>query len=114
MLFKVGVDQDAVVDDEAGVAVEGVDQGLLAVAGGGQVAVQGQQALDRCSAGFALDEVLDRYPVDAGVEADLRHCRTHVEGALAFEVAVVQATAQGFQSDQATLALGLEVGVCDR
>ncbi|MNZ98058.1 hypothetical protein D3C78_1173300 [compost metagenome] len=42
LLLKVGVDQDAVVDDEVGVTVEGIDQRLLAVAGGGQIAVQRQ------------------------------------------------------------------------
>ncbi|MNM95024.1 hypothetical protein D3C81_1074490 [compost metagenome] len=114
LLFKVGVDQDAVVDDKAGVAIEGVDQRLLTVAGGGQVAAQGQQALDRRGFGLALDEVLDRHPVDLGGEADLRHRRANIQGALAFEVAVIQAAAQGFQGDQAALALGFQVGVLDR
>ena len=47
LLFEVGVDQHAIVEGEAGIAVEGVDQCFLTVAGGGQVAGQRQQALDR-------------------------------------------------------------------
>ncbi|MNP42486.1 hypothetical protein D3C76_1362570 [compost metagenome] len=57
--------------------------------------------------------MLDRHPVDLGVDADLRHRRAYIEGALGFEAAVVQAATQGFQGHQAALAFGLELGVSD-
>ncbi|MNH33203.1 hypothetical protein D3C76_1702270 [compost metagenome] len=62
---------------------------------------------------MALDEVLDRYSVDLGVQTDLRYCWAYIEGTFAFETTVVEASAQGFQGDQAALALGFEVGVLD-
>src|SRR3546814_16742116 len=82
LLLEVGVEQHAVVDDEAGSAVEAVDQGFLAVAAGGYSAVERYQAFDRWILALAFDDFLGRHPVDAGLHAQLRHGLTTVQRAI--------------------------------
>ncbi|MNN29647.1 hypothetical protein D3C81_1432590 [compost metagenome] len=58
--------------------------------------------------------MLHRHAVDLGIDADLRHGRAYIYGALGFKAAVVEATAQGLQGDQAALAVRLQLRVADR
>ncbi|MNO69372.1 hypothetical protein D3C76_602250 [compost metagenome] len=114
LLFEVGVEQHAAVDDEAGSAVEIVDPGALTVALGGDVAVHVEQAGERRFLAPGFDDAFRRHVGYVFLRAEQGHILAHVEIGLGVEAAVVQLAAHVFQVDHAVLAAQLEVGVLDR
>ncbi|MCY1399466.1 hypothetical protein D9M71_145230 [compost metagenome] len=114
LLLQVGVEQHALVQDEAGGAVEVVDPGLLAVALGGDVAVQVEQAGERRLLPLGFEEAFHRHVVDVLLRAEQRHVLAHVEAGLGVEAAVVEVAAHVLQLQLAAAALQLEAGVGDR
>src|SRR5690606_3985649 len=111
LLFEVGVDQYAVVEDEAGVAVERLDPLLLAVAAGIEFGVEVELTLDRRRLIVLLQQRLQRYAAEAFFHADHRFGLAHVDTPVAGEAATLHLATHFFQANQAATAAGLEIDV---
>src|SRR5690606_1026153 len=79
LLLEIGVDQHSVADQEAGVAVEVLGPGLLAVAAGGEARIQIQSALHRRRLTVAGEERLDLQAADLLLQVQLGNVGAQVD-----------------------------------